>query len=288
MTNEPKANEAQALRDERRQVLAQLEDWLETPMVVLGFVWLALMLWEYVWGISPLLEAVANVIWIIFILDFAVKFALAPDKTDYLKANWLTIIALAVPALRVFRVFRVVRALRAARAARGLRLVRVVTSLSRGMRALGASMGRRGFGHVIALSVVVTLAGAAGMYAFENEIEGGLSTYGEALWWTAMLLTSLGSEYWPRTAEGRVLCFLLSLYGFAVFGYVTATLATFFIGRDAESAEAEVAGAAQVESLRAEVAALREELRAFTRGHRSGGDGTDDADTPPKPAPTTT
>lgn len=288
MTNEPKANEAQALRDERRQVLAQLEDWLETPMVVLGFVWLALMLWEYVWGISPLLEAVANVIWIIFILDFAVKFVLAPDKTDYLKANWLTIIALAVPALRVFRVFRVVRALRAARAARGLRLVRVVTSLSRGMRALGASMGRRGFGYVIALSAVVTLAGAAGMYAFENEIEGGLSTYGEALWWTAMLLTSLGSEYWPRTAEGRVLCFLLSLYGFAVFGYVTATLATFFMGRDAESAEAEVVGAAQVEGLRAEVAALREELRAFTRSHRSGGDGTDDADTPSKPASTTT
>ena len=32
-----------------------------------------------------------------------------------------------------------------------------------------------------------------------------------------MLLTSLGSKYWPRTAEGRVLCFILALYGFAVF-----------------------------------------------------------------------
>ena len=110
----------------------------------------------------------------------------------------------------------------------------VVTSLNRGMRALGASMGRRGFGYVVALSVVVTLAGAAGMYAFEGDVEGGLQTYGEALWWTAMLLTSLGSEYWPRTAEGRALCFILSLYGFAVFGYVTAALGTFFVGRDAE------------------------------------------------------
>ena len=49
-----------------------------------------------------------------------------------------------------------------------------------------------------------------------------------------MLLTSIGSEYWPQTAEGRVLCFLLSLYGFAVFGYVTAVLASFFVGRDAD------------------------------------------------------
>jgi hypothetical protein len=41
-----------------------------------------------------------------------------------------------------------------------------------------------------------------------------------------------------------------------------------FVGRDAqaaEDAEAEVAGAAQVESPRAEVAALREEPRAFAR-----------------------
>lgn len=259
-----------ALREERRQILERLEGWLETPMLVLGFVWLALMLWEYVWGVGPLLEAIVNVIWIIFIFDFAVKFVLAPDKTDYLKANWLTAVALVVPALRIFRIFRVVRVLRAARAARGLRLVRVVTSLNRGMKALGASMGRRGFGYVVALSLVVTLAGAAGMYAFENEVEGGLSTYGEALWWTAMLLTSLGSDYWPKTAEGRVLCLLLSLYGFAVFGYVTATLATFFIGRDAEDEGAEVAGVAQVESLRAEVAALREELRSFMRREAAG------------------
>lgn len=238
-------------------------------MLVLGFVWLALMLWEYVRGIGPLLETVVNVIWIIFILDFAVKFILAPDKTDYLKANWLTVVALLVPALRVFRIFRVVRVLRAARAARGLRLVRVVTSLNRGMRALGASMGRRGFGYVVALTALVTLAGAAGMYAFENGVAGGLTTYGEALWWTAMIMTTMGSTYWPQTPEGRVLCFLLALYSFAVFGYVTATLATFFVGRDAEDERAEVAGAAQVERLREEVAALREELRAFARSGES-------------------
>ncbi len=103
------------------------------------------------------------------------------------------------------------------------------------------------------------------MYAFENNPNGnGLNSYGAALWWTAMLLTSLGSEYWPQTAEGRVLCFLLALYGFGVFGYVTATLATFFIGRDADSDEAEVAGVKAIQALREEVAALRADMRALT------------------------
>ena len=100
------------------------------------------------------------------------------------------------------------------------------------------------------------------MLAFEpaSEVEGGFVSYGEALWWTGMLLTSMGSEFWPRTAEGRVLCFLLSLYGFAVFGYITAAFASFFVGRDAADAEAEVAGARDLAALRHEVAALRGEL----------------------------
>lgn len=251
----------QTLDNERSEVLRQLEDWLETPMLALGFVWLALLVIELTWGLSPFLETIGTVIWIIFIIDFAVKFTLAPHKLAYLKSNWLTAIALAVPALRVFRIARAIRLLRVARAARGLRLVRVITSLNRGMKALGASMGRRGLGYVIALTTVVTLAGAAGMYAFENEIPGGLNSYGVALWWTAMLMTSIGSEYWPQTAEGRVLCFLLSLYGFAVFGYVTATLATFFIGRDAEDQKAEIAGAQSIKELRAEIAAVREDIR---------------------------
>jgi voltage-gated potassium channel len=255
----------QTLNHERREVLQQFEDWLEAPMLVLGFVWLVLLVIDLTWGLSPLLETAGTIIWIIFIVDFAITFMLAPHKLVYLKNNWLTVIALAVPALRVLRVVRVARLLRAARAARGLRLVRVITSLNRGMKALGASMGRRGLGYVVALTAVVTLTGAAGMHAFENEIPNGLNSYAEALWWTAMLMTSIGSEYWPHTAEGRALCFLLSLYGFAVFGYMTATLATFFIGRDAEDEKAELAGAKSIEALRAELAALRTEIVALRR-----------------------
>ena len=255
------------LDDERWAVLEQLEVWLETPMLVLGFVWLTLFVIELTGNLSPVLEFIGGAIWVVFILDFALKFALAPDKTNYLKANWLTALALVVPALRVFRIFRVLSIFRAARAARGLKLFRVLSSVNRGMRALGRTMRRRGVGYVIVLSAVVILLGAAGMYAFENDRPdgAGLKSYGDALWWTAMLLTSLGSEYWPQSAEGRMLCFLLALYGFAVFGYVTATIATFFVGRDAESEDAELAGAKSIDGLRVEIAALREEVRSLSR-----------------------
>ena len=250
---------------ERYELLQRLEDGLETPMLILAFLWLALLVLELIWGVSLLFEIIGTIIWVIFILDFAVKFALAPHKLAYLKLNWLIAFSLLIPALRLFRIVRALRLLRLARVGRGLRLVRVVSSLNRGMRALRASLGRRGFGYVIALSILVTFAGAAGMFAFESGAPGGIRSYGEALWWTAMLLTTMGSQYWPHTVEGRLLCLFLALYAFAVFGYVTATLATFFVGRDAENDEAELPGARQLAALREEMIALRAAIHELPR-----------------------
>lgn len=256
---------AEALKRERYELLHRLEGWLETPMLVLAFVWLVLLVLELIQGESLLFYLLGTTIWVIFILDFGVKLVLAPEKTDYLKRNWLTAISLLIPALRLFRVFRAFRLLRLASTGRGLRLFRVVSSLNRGMKALSASLNRRGFGYVIALTVLVTFAGAAGIYAFENQAPGGPTSYGESLWWTAMIMTTMGSQYWPQTAEGRVLCIFLALYAFGVFGYVTAALATFFVGRDADSNDAELAGARQLDALRDEVVSLRDEIRALSR-----------------------
>lgn len=259
------APDAEALHQEQYEVLHHLEGWLETPMVILAFVWLALLIVELIWGEGVWFGILSILIWAVFLLDFAVKLALAPQKAVYLKRNWLTAIALLVPALRVFRLVRAFGLLRLARAGRGVRLLRVVSSLNRGMHALGASLRRRGFGYMAALTVLVTCAGAAGMYAFEKDEAGGLTSYGEALWWTSMVMTTMGSQYWPQSVEGRVLCVLLALYAFAVFGYVTATLATYFVGRDAAHADAEVAGAKHIALLRDEVKTLREDIRALAR-----------------------
>ena len=250
----------------RLAVLAGLEAWLETPMRILGFVWLGLLVLELTRGLTPLLTALSTVIWVIFIIDFALRLTLAPEKLRYLRRNWLGVLSLLIPALRVFRIARAVRVLRLARATRGVRLVRVVGSLNRSMRALGRTMGRRGLGYVVALTIIVTLGGAAGMYALESgRTDGAFASYGSALWWTAMIMMTMGTEGWPLSTEGRVLCFLLALYAFTVFGYVTASLASFFIGRDAERADAEIAGRESLEALRAEISALRAEIRTMRR-----------------------
>lgn len=228
---------------ERKKLLLTVERFLEAPMIFLGFVWLVLLIVELVWGLTQTLEYLSISIWIVFIVDFLLKLILAPYKWQFLKTNWFTVISLLVPALRVFRFLRLLRLLR------GVRLIKIVASLNRSIKSLGATMKRRGFAYVLILTLVVTFGGAAGMYAIEKG-NAGFENYGESLWWTAMRVITAGSEAWPLTGEGKWLAFILALFGYAVFGYVTATLATFFIGQDAEEKDAPLAGAKEIKELK--------------------------------------
>jgi voltage-gated potassium channel len=243
----------------RWRALFGLEQWLRGPMAALSLVWLALLVLDLTGNSSRVLAIAATAIWILFVVEFAVRFAIAPEKLRFLKRNVITIVALVVPALRLLRAVTVFRA---ASLLRGVRLVRVVGVVNRSMNALRRTLRRRAFGYVAALTAAVLFAGAAGMYNLEpaSEVRGGFTSYWDALWWTGMLLTSIGSQYWPQTSEARVLGFLLALYGLGVLGYLTATIAAFFIGRDADSDQGEVASSAEIRALRQEIVGLREAL----------------------------
>ncbi len=246
-----------------RRLFQRLVEVLDIPMVLLAFVWLALAVVELVWGLSPALQTLGLAIWVIFLLEFVLELALSPQKLEYLRKNWLTAIALVIPALRIFRIFSAIQALGTLQAARSFSLVRVIATMNRSMRALRRALAARGIGYVAALTLVVLFAGAAGMYSFEHVglEQNGFHNYPAALFWTAMLMTTIGSEYWPRTPEGRVLCLLLAIFGISVYGYVTASLASFFVGRDADDPASEVAGSDDIKALRDEIRQLRAELR---------------------------
>ena len=186
---------------ERWHQLEQLDEWLRTPMLLLSLVWLIIVLVELLKGSSQLLEIFGTAIWIIFIAEFLLRFALAPERLPFLRSNWLTILSLFVPA---FRLLRGLRFLRAARALRGARLIRIVGTANRSMNALKATLRRRRFGYVLGLTALVVALGAAGMLSFEpaGEVADGFTSYGDALWWTGMLMTSIGSQYGRSRPKG--------------------------------------------------------------------------------------
>lgn len=251
---------------QRRNILQDYEALLAVPMLLLGLVWLVLAIVELLEPSNRLFNVFGTMIWFVFVVDFALRFSWAPQKLHYLRVNWLVALSLLLPALRVFQLVHLAHLLQAVQLASDLNLVPAVASLNHSLRELSVTMGRRGFGYAVALSLLVTFSGAAGMYVFEHNSRGGpgLDSYGSALWFTAMIMTTMGSDYWPSTPEGRVLCVLLALYAITIFGYVTATLASFFVGRDAQSSAA-VAGPQDIETLRDQLEALSAEIRTLTQ-----------------------
>lgn len=262
---------------ERWELLRHVDELLDAPMIALSFAWLVLMIVDLTRGLGSVLQTVGYLIWGVFVAHFLVGLLIAPNRRAYLRHNWLTAVALVLPAFRLFATVRAFRLLRLARATRSASLARVLTSLNRGMRAINAVMGHRGIGYVVALTTIVTFGGAAGMDFFESpaalanagvaasgQAAVGLNGYGEALWWTAMTMTTMGSDYSPQTLEGRILGWLLAVYAFAIFGYITATIASLFVLQDTNPPAAQVRpdndNANELASLRQEIQALRSQL----------------------------
>ncbi len=211
---------------DRRELLEEFETWTEWPMAALALAWILLLVLEFTGSTSSYLEPATNLIWGIFIVEFSIRLILSTDRLRFVRQNWLMVIALIVPA---FRLFRFAAVLRGASVLRGLRLTRIVTGLNRGMRSWRGALGARRLPFVVLFTAVVGLVGAAGIYTFEHETNPGFADFGDALWWSGMILITLGSGDWPETDAGRILAFMMGLYSFSVFGYVTAALASILL-----------------------------------------------------------
>lgn len=119
----------------------KLEEHLEIPMFLLALVWLYLFVKEMVSGLTSFEDSLIIIIWIVFILEFLLKLTIAPRRSRFLKQNWITIIALLVPALRVLRLFRAVTLLNSVRVVNSTKIIRAVTSGKRFFSSLQNAQG---------------------------------------------------------------------------------------------------------------------------------------------------
>ncbi|MEM5775916.1 MAG: ion transporter [Anaerolineaceae bacterium] len=189
---------------ERDEALEQISALLEPVVLFLSIIWLAQLIIELVWEATPLTQTIFWLIWVVFVIDFLIRLIIAPHKLDYLRRNWLTILSLFIPAVRILRLARAARILYAARTARSLQVIRVVSSLNRGIHSIRTHLQAQRFGYFLLLSLIIIPVGAAAMYFFEADAStGGFANYGDALYWTGMMVTTMGSGYWHFWVRNR-------------------------------------------------------------------------------------
>ena len=234
----------------------ELSDLIDAGLTLLALLFAALLVVEFTADLSPRqsrwVSLVGIVIWAIFTVDFVVRLALARSKTAYLRSNWLAGLAVLLPAFRVARILRAFRVLRL------MRLGRVVTTGNRSIRAT-RRISDETLIYVSLLGLIALFLSAAGVYALEQDApDTGIDSFGEAVWWAAATLTTIGSGFEPVTLEGRLLAVLVMVVGLGLSGYITARVAVLLLGRERVSGEAALM--AEVRALREEVARLRETL----------------------------
>jgi voltage-gated potassium channel len=121
----------------------------------------------------------------------------------------------------------------------------------------------RQFGYLIALTLLVVALATAGIYILERDQPGStITTVGDALWWASCMVTTINNEKYAVSPEGRALAVLLRTYAAAIFGLVTANIASYFVGRRQEEWEGRPRARAD-EALIEEMRQLRAEVRAW-------------------------
>ena len=233
----------------RGACLSAWERRSEWPLTAIALAFLAVYAWEVITGLRGAARAgtelAMDVMWAVFIADYLVRLALAPQRGRWFVRHLFDLAVVALPVLRP------------------LRLVRLIALI--GVLHRGAGMALRGritaytAGGVTLLVVVSSLA----VLDAERGAPGTpIRTYGEAVWWALATITTVGyGDLAPVTAVGRWAAVLLMIGGVALAGVVTATLASWIVSLVAEeSAEQEAATRAQVEVLQRQVTALIERV----------------------------
>jgi voltage-gated potassium channel len=206
-------------------------------------------------------DTVDIVTWLVFVLDYVVHIR---HLEHYGRSGWgrfdLFVVVVTAPWFLIpgaqagafVVVFRLAR------------LARLLVA-SRGARRLFDRLGRV----AIVAGGVVVLGSLVAYYA-EHPTNPEFGTFGDALWWGIVTLTTVGyGDIVPKTTAGRWAAVVIMITGIAVLGLLAGALSSFF--RLDESRDnggppnGEPEKDAAIAALTAEVAALRQQVEILAQ-----------------------
>jgi voltage-gated potassium channel len=192
----------------------------------------------------------------LFLLDFGVSLAYAPNKLRYLATwGWLDLLS-SIPAIDLARWGRAARVLRVLRVLRVMRATRIVAGLAMRHRARNAAMAG------VLLLLLVVFASSIAILHFEDVEGGNIREAHDAMWWAATTVSTVGyGDFYPVTWEGRLIAVLLMITGVGSFAAIAAGLVSWFMPPPANS----------------DIARLVEEIGRLRQAVEGRADASDDA-----------
>jgi voltage-gated potassium channel len=173
--------------------------------------------------VTVLLNYVDNLICIIFLVDFAIRFKKANNKLVFKKWGWIDLIS-SIPYidfLRAGRVLRLIRLIRVFRAFKATKLIFEHINRNKKQTALTS---------VALISFLMVIFSSIAILQFEKDINSNIKTAEDAIWWSYVTITTVGyGDKFPITTEGRIIGAVLMTMGVGIFGTFTALVSSWFI-----------------------------------------------------------
>jgi voltage-gated potassium channel len=197
-----------------------------------------------------ILEYIDTAVCAIFFADFVAAFWRAENKAAFMRLGWIDLVS-SIPFAPYARLGRAVRLFRIARVLRGIRSLKILAEFI---------LARRGQGALLAaalLGLLLVTCASIAMLALEVSPDANIKTAEDALWWAMVTITTVGyGDRFPVSSEGRVLAGIVMLAGVCLVGTFSGLAASWFLAPQARHQDAEL------EALRAEIAALREAIES--------------------------
>lgn len=165
-----------------------------------------------------------NTIYLIFVADFVLRWALSKDKKAFIRNHYVDLIAI-LP----FHFFT--------NSPYGslLKLIRVLTYSMRLIHNIKDVLYTNGFIYSLGSATIITILGSFAIYFFEKDSSTTIKSYGDAFWWSIVTVTTVGyGDISPTTVAGRVIAAILMLSGIGFLSMLTSTVSTYFITKTNE------------------------------------------------------
>lgn len=175
-------------------------------------------------------------LWTIFLVEYVVESALVDNRREYWKKNWLSPVVLVVSFPLLPDLLATVRV---ARILRFLRFARLVGVTFRGLTELRTVLSRQGLLYMAVTTLVLILAGGAGLHLMEpSSTRAGI---GDGIWWAVVTATTVGyGDISPSTLGGRLIAIVLMMSGIGLISTFSACITSYFVGQQESNENDEI------------------------------------------------
>lgn len=167
------------------------------------------------------------VVCIIFIVDFFTLMYNSEHPIRFFARNFMMLV-LSIPYHFIVERAGIVLSYKGTLVLSGVIMLRAVMALYFTLRWLIEGRATRLLWAYIATVVICTYFSALFFYEYEAPVNSSVESFGDALWWACMNMTTVGAEIFPVTAIGKIICVILPIIGMAMFPVFTVYVTSLY------------------------------------------------------------